>query len=155
MKIGNTSMRMLSVCITLALFMGSNCPIDAQDDQMKLSFDTIFPATAYKDALGSCMQMLGYLDQLCYEHERAEEMSIALVHDAFFGKVVHAQHKITHLIADIKSGAVVADDNVHYLNTILSHINQLYQKRLDKDQRNTLAVSILEDMVSQVSRITE
>lgn len=155
MKIGTTSIRLLSVFITLALLVTALPCIGAYEEQVNLSFDSIFPSTPYKDALGSCMQVLGYLDQLCHEHERGEEITFCLVHDAFLGKVVHAEHKVVQLIENIQSGAVVADDNVRYLGAIVAYINQLYQERIDQDQRNTLAMSALEGIAVQVSRLSE
>lgn len=155
MKIDKTSMRMLSVYAMLALLGGVHSNIGAQGDQIPLSFDSIFPATPYKDALGSCMQVLGYLDQLCLEHERSDEANILLLQDAFLGKVVCAQDKVAHLIADIKTGSIVADDNVHYLSTVLSYINRLYKERLNKNQHNVLATNILKNMSEQIARIGE
>lgn len=155
MKVGRASTQRLSKYVKLALLIGINLSVSAQGDQILLSFDSIFPATPYKEALGSCMQALSYLDQLCHEHERGEEMTITLVHDAFLGKVTLAQHKLAHLIIDIQAGSIVADDNVHYLSAILGHIKQVYQERLDSNQRNTLAVGMIDDMVLQVSRIIE
>ncbi len=154
MKIGRTSIRMLGAFLALAL-LGLDTHVGAQEDQMKLSFDSIFPATPYKEALGSCMQVLGYLDQLCHEHQRGEEMAFCLVHDAFLGKVVSAQHKIANLLANIQTGAIVADDNVHYLSNVLTHINQLYQQHIDQNQRNTLSMNMLQEMAQQVSRLIE
>lgn len=151
MKIGEASMYIRNVFLALALLVG----VGAHADPIKLSFDSIFPATPYKDALGSCMQLLSCLDQLCHERERGEEMSIALVHDAFIGKLVQAQHKITHLTQSIDKGALVADDNLHYLSTVLGYITQLYQQRLEADQRTALATSMLESISAQLLSYTE
>jgi hypothetical protein len=155
MKIGLTSIRLLSVFILFGLLVRVFPCIGTQEDQVNFSFDSIFPTTPYKDALGSCMQVLGYLDQLCHEHQRGEQIAFCLVHDAFLGKVVHAEHKVTHLIKNIQSGAVVADDNVRYLSAIVTYINQLYRERIDEDQRNTLVMNSLEGIAVQVSRLSE
>lgn len=126
-----------------------------QDEQIMLSFDNLFPSTPYKDALGACMQALGYLDQLCHEHERGELVTFGLVHDAFLGKVVSARYKVDALINTVRMGAVVADDNVNYLSAILGYIGQLYNDRIAKDERNTLASSMIHEMTQQVLRITD
>jgi len=155
MKINGVSMRMLSVVIALMLLVGVSPCSGSLDEQMTLSFDSVFPSTPYKDALGACMQVLGYLDQLCHEHDRAEQMSFGLVHDAFLGKVVIAQQKVTQLTKNIQLGAVVTDDNVNYLSAILGYISQLYQERIAQEQRNALAISVLNEMTMQVLHIIE
>jgi len=154
MKMGRTSIGMLSVAITLSLAGLTPC-IGAHDDQIPLSFDSIFPATPYKDALGACMQVLGYLDQLCHEHDRGEQMAFTLVHDAFLGKVVAAQHKIGNLLQNISSGETVTDDNIIYLSAVLGHISQLYKERFSQDQRNALASTMIDEMALKVSRVTD
>jgi hypothetical protein len=145
---------MLSVILTLAVGGNILC-VDAHDDKVMLSFDTIYPSTPYKDALGSCMQVLGYLDQLCHEHERGDQTVFCFVHDAFLGKVVLAQHRVAQLLENIESGALVADDNINYLSAILSYISKLYQERIVLEQRNTIALGMIDEMVDRVSRVTE
>jgi len=148
-------MRMLSIGVMFVLLTGAVSCIGDQNDQISLSFDSIFPSTPYKDALGSCMQVLGYLDQLCHEHERGEHAAFVLVHDAFLGKVVLAQNKVTHLATTMQSGAVVACDNVNYLAAIVNYINQLYQDRIHQEHRNDVAMRILNEISSQISLLIE
>lgn len=153
MKINRTLVRLPGVMIVLALLVWTR-PCIGADEQIAFSFDSIFPPTPYKDALGACMQVLGYLDQLCQEQERGEHMAFGLVHDAFFGKVVSAQYKIKNLVENIQSGALVADDNVAYLSTILGYISTLYKDRIVQEQRNALATTMIDEMVARMAHIT-
>lgn len=155
MKINRTLTRTLSTIIAIALLIGVAPCSGSLDEKITLSFDSLFPSTPYKDALGACMQVLGYLDQLCHEHERGELVTFDLVHDAFLGKVVSAQQKVDALVTTIRMGASVADDNVHYLSTILGYIGQLYKDRIMQEQRNALASSIIDEMTQQVVRLAD
>jgi hypothetical protein len=158
MKINKTLIRTLSAIIAFALLMGEKTcsgSLDiVHDEQMLLSFDSLFPCTPYKDALGACMQVLGYLDQLCHEHERGELATFGLVHDAFLGKVVSAQYKVERLVNAMDTGHRVDDDNVNYLSAILGYIGQLYKDRIAQEQRSTVATSIIDNMTLQILRAT-
>ena len=127
----------------------------SRDEQITFSFDNLFPSTPYKDALGACMQVLGYLDQLCHEVERGDHGSFGLVHDAFLGKVVLAQQKVDHLVNIMRTGHMVADDNMNYLSLILEYIGQLYKERIAQEQRNMLAASMIDAMSSQIMHVAE
>lgn len=159
MKVNRMLMQMLRTIMACLLFFtahpcaGSHDVI--QDEQIIFSFDNLFPSTPYKDALGACMQVLGYLDQLCHEHERGELASFSLVHDAFLGKVVSARHKVNALVSTIHNGAVVADDNVDYLNAILGYISKRYHDRIAHSERTMLASSMINEMTQQLLRITD
>jgi hypothetical protein len=155
MKINRTLIRTLGAITVLALLMGERPCSGSLDEPMILSFDSLFPSTPYKDALGACMQVLGYLDQLCHEHERGELETFGLVHDAFLGKVVSAQQKVDRLISTMRMGQTVADDNVNYLSAILGYIGQLYKDRIAQEQHNMLAVSIIDDMTLKIVRVAE
>lgn len=148
-------MRVLSGMIVLALLMGESPCSGSHDEQIPFSFDNIFPVTPYKDALGACMQVLGYLDQLCHEHERGELFTFRVVHDAFLGKVVSAQQKVDRLVSVMREGHMVADDNMIYLSSILGYISQLYKDRIAQGQRNMLATSIIDAMTQQMLQITD
>lgn len=141
--------------VLIALGFSGNILSDTQGDRITLSFDSMFPATPYKDALGSCMQLLGYLDQLCHEHEIKEMIDVMLLHDAFLGKAVQAQYKVGHLVERIKTGHVVSDDNVDYLNTLLEHINKRYAECINTDRQSEVTKKVLYDMSYQVSHIGE
>jgi hypothetical protein len=155
MKSNRTLIRTLGALIALALLIGENPCSGSLDEQMTLSFDSLFPSTPYKDALGACMQVLGYLDQLCHEHDRGELDTFGFVHDAFLGKVVSAQQKVDRLVTTIRMGQIVADDNVNYLSTILGYIGQLYKDRIAQDQRNMQAASIIDEMTLQVVHLAD
>jgi hypothetical protein len=155
MKINRMLIRMLGAIMALALLIAERPCSGSLDEQITVSFDNLFPSTPYKDALGACMQVLGYLDQLCHEHERGELTSFGLVHDAFLGKVVSAHHKVDRLINTIRMGETVADDNVNYLSAILGYIGQLYKDRIAQEERNMLAASIIDDMTLKILRVTD
>lgn len=155
MKVNRTLIRMFSAIMALALLVGACTCSGALDEQVTLSFDSIFPSTPYKDALGACMQVLGYLDQLCHEHERGELVTFGLVHDAFLGKVVSAQQKVDRLVNAMKRGHSVADDNVNYLSAVLGYIGQLYKERIAQEQRNILATFIIDEMTLQILRTSD
>lgn len=147
--------RTLGAIMALALLMGERPCSGSLDEQITISFDNLFPSTPYKDALGACMQVLGYLDQLCHEHDRGELVTFGLVHDAFLGKVFSAQHKVDRLVNTMRMGQTVADDNVNYLTAILGYIGQLYKDRIAQEQHNMLAVSIIDDMTLKILRVAD
>lgn len=159
MAMNKIVMQTLRIIIAFALLATTNPSLGSydafSDDAITLSFDNLFPSTPYKDALGACMQLLGYLNQLCNEHDRGELASFELVHDAFVGKIVAAQHKVKILVSSIHKGAIVADDNVDYLNAVLSYISKRYNDRIVKDECAMLASSMIDEMTQQLLGISD
>lgn len=144
----------INTSIVFTVLMGVQVRIDAQqEDLINLSFDSIFPTTPYKDALGSCMQVLGYLEQLSHECAKPDSKQEVLLYDALLGKIVSAQYKVIHLVTTIKDGLVVADDNVQYLDTLVHYINTVYQERITHVHHNALVVDILKDISKELSYV--
>lgn len=118
----------------------------SESDEIVISFDSLFPQTPYKETLGMCMQSLGYLEHMLSEHESKDLFVRTVWHDAFIGKLFLAHEKMTHLMKEVSLGHIVADDNLSYLEALVSHIFSMYTEKMAEKNQNKQVISLLLEM---------
>jgi hypothetical protein len=106
-------------------------PLHAQ--QIRLSFDSLFPASLFKKALDSCMQ--SWNDMQLYQEfvEQIESDNYQLLLETTIGRLVYAQFCLEHMV---KTKYRIIPDDVVYLMQVVKHIQQLSeQEKKSTDER--------------------
>ena len=119
------------IILSVGMLFGLVCAQAAE--KTSVSFEDPFPATWYKKALDTCMQVWADLDALIESKETMELEDRLLVLDASTGRLVYVATCFEQMIRTNQS---VANSDVMYLTKILalleSHSKKLQQASADE-----------------------
>jgi len=112
-----------------------------QSDRQVVSFDTLFPTSAFKNALDTCMRMWGSIDHL--KEQTLAGVNRLFLHDAMIGQVIALRVSVEDLLDEYAKGSTVYMDDVVYLLNVLNYVGQAYQNVVPATRLHAIAHRVL------------